>query len=63
MGCGGGRGEHFRKLGSGATGHLGHTELLELRLQLFQLAQELIPVLLAELVGLHLDLHHHSSAH
>lgn len=52
---GDGREQHFRKLRGGATGHLSHTELLELRLELVQLAEELIPVLLAELVGLHLD--------
>ena len=54
-GGGNGRAEHFRKLRGGATGHLGHTELLELSLELIQLAEELIPVLLAELVGLDLD--------
>lgn len=62
-GGGNGRAEHFRKLRGGATGHLSHTELLELSLELIQLAEELIPVLLAKLVGLDLDCTSNSIIH
>lgn len=48
----------FRKLGRGTTGNLGNAELLKFCLQLIKLAQELIPVLLTELVGLDLDCSH-----
>ena len=54
-GGGNGRAEHFRKLRGGATGHLGHAELLELGLELIKLAEELVPTLLAKLVSLNLD--------
>ena len=46
---------HLGELGSGATGHLGHAELLELGLELIKLAEELVPTLLAKLVSLNLD--------
>ncbi len=50
-----GESSHFRELGRGAAGDLGHAELLKLGLELIKLAQELLPTLLAELVSLDLD--------
>jgi hypothetical protein len=48
-------GEHFRELGSSATRHLGHAELLQFCLELIELTEKFIPALRTKLVSLNLD--------
>jgi hypothetical protein len=46
---------HLGKLGRRPTGDLGHAQLLELSLELIQLAEEVLPRLVPQLVRLDLD--------